>query len=217
MRKTRNGQRAIRGRPRRLADQEPPTDQKIRSTAVKLFYRQGYPATTTREITEECSITPGAMYNHYASKSDLLYRIIEDTHNALYQRLLDATEFSDLPSARLASFVQTFVEFHIARNEEALVANQEFKFLPKPRCNDIRQKRRAIRNLLEHIIQDGIVAEEFACPTRFDSNCVSLLATSIANMCLRVSEWYDETGSLGPEELGHFYAELTLKMLIRKY
>ncbi|HEX3795683.1 MAG TPA: helix-turn-helix domain-containing protein, partial [Acidimicrobiales bacterium] len=61
----------------RSAVDEPASGEGVRKTRVlsgpalrllkaadTLFYSQGAPATTVREITNACGLTPGAMYNH---------------------------------------------------------------------------------------------------------------------------------------------------------
>jgi oligopeptide/dipeptide ABC transporter ATP-binding protein len=58
-----------------------PLQQRLASAAVELFYRQGALATSVRQITEACGLTPGALYNHFDSKDQLLYVLVRDIHS----------------------------------------------------------------------------------------------------------------------------------------
>src|SRR5438477_4474521 len=51
------------------------TTDRLFDTASELFWRQGYAATTTREIATAFGIQQASLYHHMASKEDLLYRI----------------------------------------------------------------------------------------------------------------------------------------------
>src|SRR3954451_15678129 len=57
-----------------------PLQQRLAAAAVELFYRQGALATSVRQITEACGLTPGALYNHFESKDQLLYVVVRDIH-----------------------------------------------------------------------------------------------------------------------------------------
>ncbi|MDA2808569.1 TetR/AcrR family transcriptional regulator [Nocardiopsis suaedae] len=54
--------------PRRRTD----TRAEIRETALELFAKKGYTATSLREIAEGLGITKAALYYHFRSKQDLL-------------------------------------------------------------------------------------------------------------------------------------------------
>jgi hypothetical protein len=56
---------------------------RLLKAADTLFYSQGAPATTVREITNACGLSPGAMYNHFTSKDELLYVLVQYRHARL--------------------------------------------------------------------------------------------------------------------------------------
>ena len=57
--------------------------RRLLKAADTLFYSQGAPATTVREITNACGLSPGAMYNHFSSKDELLYVLVRYRHARL--------------------------------------------------------------------------------------------------------------------------------------
>ncbi len=58
------------------------TKQKIFETALKLFAKQGYKATTMRQIAKEIGIQQSAIYNHFKSKEAILDAIIDQLSNS---------------------------------------------------------------------------------------------------------------------------------------
>jgi AcrR family transcriptional regulator len=53
---------------------------RILDTASRLFYDQGYHVTGINQIIEEADIARASLYNHYASKTDLLLAYLDRTH-----------------------------------------------------------------------------------------------------------------------------------------
>ncbi len=56
------------------------TRQAIVSAAYDLFIRQGYAATSMRQIADRSGLALGGIYNHFSSKEDVFRAIIEERH-----------------------------------------------------------------------------------------------------------------------------------------
>jgi AcrR family transcriptional regulator len=56
------------------------TRQAILSAAYDLIIRQGYAATSMRQIAERAGLALGGIYNHFASKEEVFRAIIEERH-----------------------------------------------------------------------------------------------------------------------------------------
>lgn len=56
------------------------TRETILETAFELFSRQGYHATTMRQIAERSNLTPGSLYNHFTGKDDVFLAVLSDYH-----------------------------------------------------------------------------------------------------------------------------------------
>jgi AcrR family transcriptional regulator len=54
--------------------------RQIVDAAVKLFVKQGFHKTTTRQIAQAAGISIGSMYEYVASKEDVLYLVCESIH-----------------------------------------------------------------------------------------------------------------------------------------
>ena len=53
------------------------TRQRLLETAFQLFHEQGYHATGVATILREAGVNPGSMYHYFASKDDLLLKVLE--------------------------------------------------------------------------------------------------------------------------------------------
>lgn len=62
------------------------TRMAIEDAALELFMKQGYHATSMRQIADEAGLALGGIYNHFASKDELVQAIIVDKHP--YKRIL---------------------------------------------------------------------------------------------------------------------------------
>lgn len=66
------------------------TKTAILAAALDLFLRQGYHATSVRQIAAAAGIVPGAVYNHFASKQDIYLVLLHDAN--IYVALGDALQ-----------------------------------------------------------------------------------------------------------------------------
>ena len=70
--------------------------KEILAAAKACFARDGFHATSMRDIYRECGLSPGAVYNHFASKAEIVRALGEvRLRQALAQR--DAVELIDDP------------------------------------------------------------------------------------------------------------------------
>lgn len=62
------------------------TKERILETALELFAQRGYLGTSMSDIAQRLGITKAALYKHYASKQDILDRIVEQMARMDYAR-----------------------------------------------------------------------------------------------------------------------------------
>src|SRR5260370_3863304 len=133
-----------------------PLQCKPAEAAIDLFYARGALATTVREITGACGLTPGALYNHFSSKDHLLYVLVRDIHLQVDRQM--AATLADAgpdPAVQLASTVRFLVAHTALFKKQSRVASREFTVLTGVRCQEIRDIRRQMRDRLTGILLDG--------------------------------------------------------------
>jgi len=77
------------------------TTGRLFDAGAALFCRQGYGATTTREIAAAIGIQQAALYYHIASKEDLLYRICVSSLQPFLADVLPRVEQVECPTERI--------------------------------------------------------------------------------------------------------------------
>ncbi len=87
------------------------THQRVIQAALRLFGRQGYTATTTRQIAQEAGIAELTLFRHFGSKENLAVQVFFSVCTHLFEELRAATERESTPEARLRAFVHTLRQF----------------------------------------------------------------------------------------------------------
>jgi AcrR family transcriptional regulator len=186
----------------------------IARAALDLFFLKGFMATTIRDIAKVCQLTPGALYNHYPSKDLILYEIVKISHEEADRALTEAiTKAEENPNEQLFELVRTFVRFHCHHRREALVGNQNFRFLQEPYLNEIRASRIRIRRIFEDVLIRGHRDKNFWLPVVKGKPSPRIMAIAIGNMCITVAEWFVPNGPLTDEEVSKIYGTLALNLV----
>ncbi|HEY2505098.1 MAG TPA: TetR/AcrR family transcriptional regulator [Streptosporangiaceae bacterium] len=187
---------------------------RLAEAAIELFYQQGALATTVRDITAACGMTPGALYNHFASKDHLLFLLVRDIHlqadGGMAAVLAAAGED---PIVQLGAAVRYLVSHTARYKKRSRVANREFTLLTGPRRLEVTGLRRQLRDRFARILLAGAQQGSFSLVGGSDPVSATLTAATISTMCVRISEWTLENYPLALSELEDHYAELALRMV----
>lgn len=93
------------------APQTSPTRQLILDTAHDLFLKQGYAATSMRQIAGRGGLALGGIYNHFAGKEEIFQALILDRHP--YLQILPLLQ--NVPGDLLQDFLRNAA--HIIQNQ----------------------------------------------------------------------------------------------------
>jgi TetR/AcrR family transcriptional regulator, cholesterol catabolism regulator len=187
---------------------------RIAEAAIELFYNRGAGATTVREITAACGLTPGALYNHFASKDQLLYVLVRDVHQqADDQMRIVLAEAADDASYRLAAAVRLLVAQAAGSRKQSRVANREFTALSPTRRREIIAIRRQLRNRLTDVVESGAHSGQFSVIATRNRADAALTASVIATMCANISEWTRENHPMSLSDLQDRYVEMSLRLV----
>jgi AcrR family transcriptional regulator len=187
---------------------------RLAAAAIELFYERGALATTVRDITAACGLTPGALYNHFASKDHLLYLVVRDIHRVVDGHLavlLAATD--DNPVMQLTAAARLLVSHTALYKKRSRVANREFTLLTGSRRLEITALRRQMRDRFAEILLTGTKQGAFSLVGGDDLVAATMHAATIMTMCVRISESTLETSPLSVIALQDRYAELALRMV----
>lgn len=192
-----------------------PTAAKITAAAVELFYRQGYPQTSVREITAACGITPGALYNHFQSKEELLWEVVRDTHEMSERVAREALDGAGGdPVAQLRELVRAMTVMHSTNRLSAIVSRNEARRLPEPRAARALESQRWMRRTFERTLEAGVASGAFRLGLADGSDAYPpVVAKAILDLCVHCGLWFRPDGPLDTAQLAETYIALVLRMV----
>lgn len=182
-----------------------PGKRSIYDAALHKFHEVGYHGTSMRHIAAIADVNVASIYNHYASKQELLRQIMVDTMEDVLEATGQALEDAGPePSEQLRALMHAWVIFHTRRRPEALVSASELRSLePANRAEYVALRDRQQR-MFHDVIEAGVRSSEFA--TRFPEESTRAILT----MGATIATWYRPDGELSPEELAERYVDIAL-------
>lgn len=187
--------------PSRTKGQE--TAERVRKAALRLFAGSGYAAVSMREISAEVGVQPGALYNHFPTKQDILKDLML-THMA---ELLAAWDQMDLPEEMdpLERFVRFHIRYHLERADEVFIAYMELRNLEPENFAAVEAERRRYEAILTGILQAGSAAGRYAVDD------ARVATRAIIAMLTGIPTWYREGGSLSKDTIEELYLTMVRK------
>lgn len=189
-----------RGRPRKTADELEDGNRRreLLRSAAKLFRRNGFDATSTREIAAAAGMQSGSPFYHFPSKGALLFSVMEEgMHNAIarQQRALEAAGDRLAPAARLRVLVRNHFDVLLGPGSDFIPV-----MLYEGRSLNARQ-RRAIADLqseYETAWTPVLEALRASGHLRADVKLARLLIFGALNWS---AQWYDRRKGASLDEL----------------
>jgi AcrR family transcriptional regulator len=189
------------------------TRERIHDAGLTLFNARGYTGTSVRELADACGLTPGAIYNHYASKEALLFAIVDRVHDEADAILSDTLRVSRRdPPAQLEALAAAFTAFHIARPRETRVANRDYIYLPDGERDSIVRRRRRVRALFADVLRAGERDGSFSFGELGSEDAVQAASMAILNMVVLVAEWFDPAGPRSAHDTAALHGRLALRI-----
>lgn len=189
------------------------TRERIHAAGLELFNERGYTGTSVRDLAERCGLTSGALYNHYASKDDLLFAVVDRVHDladeVLSSALLGAGAGAE---AQLEALASAFTAFHIASPAATRVANRDYVYLPSAQRDSVVRRRRRVRALFAGVLRQGEREGRFSFAELGSEDAVEAASMAILNLVVWVAEWFDPSGPRSAEDTAALHGRLALRI-----
>jgi TetR/AcrR family transcriptional regulator, cholesterol catabolism regulator len=179
----------------------------IQAAAVRLFYEQGYNATSLKDIAKVVGMRPPSLYNYIDSKQKLLQDIMFDGISLLTADFDTAIARSEdvVEQIRLAAEALTWHNIH--RQTQAYVNTVEIPSLEEPARAELIRRRRAYVRRWAALIERGVAEGLAVAPEPM------LIAFNIVDLIAGLARWYQPSGRWSEASLIEHYGQLTLRML----
>jgi AcrR family transcriptional regulator len=180
------------------------TIEAIEKAGLRLIFQHGYEAMNLRDLAFEVGIQVGSLYNHIASKQELLFKIMrehmENVLEALDKTLRGPTDCV----VRMQTFVAFHVTYHTARKREVFVVTSELRSLEPQNYAVIIKYRREYEQRLIDILEEGVTRGVFHVAD------VRVASFAILAMLTGISTWYRSGGRLSKNEVIELYTKLIM-------
>ncbi len=140
-------------------------EQDILTATLELCSTPRWESVTVEQIAERAEVGKGTVYKHFASKDELLFRLMMRFYRGLL-RMLSEQMTGDSPRAQLRDAVERALCYHVAHGEYRYVVEYCERVDFKERANpawrdDLLELDRAFQAWAEPIIETGMAAGQF--------------------------------------------------------
>ncbi|WP_245283062.1 TetR/AcrR family transcriptional regulator [Aureimonas altamirensis] len=176
------------------------TASSIRREAERLFAARGYAAVSMRDIAEAVGIRVGGLYNHFATKQDILRDLLVRHMEELLAAWAQADPSGTSAEARLTAFARFHIRYHFERPDAVFIAYMELRNLEPANFAVVEGLRRSYEGRLRAILFEGrglFKVEDEAVATR------ALIA-----MLTGVTTWFRPGGRLSITDIETIYVDM---------
>ena len=132
----------------------------IVNKAAFLFRKNGFDATSMRELAENIGVEAPSLYNHIGSKNEILQKICFDTAGLFNSNLEKELKSSDTPFKRLENLIRFHIQKMVNNYDEVYVSDHEWRHLPDPFLTNFLNQRKKYEEKLVAIVKDSIEKNE---------------------------------------------------------
>jgi AcrR family transcriptional regulator len=174
---------------------ESDTKQKIIKASTDLFYEHGFVKASIRDIVRKVGVTNAAFYNHFKSKDEILYHIIEEIGTTLLEELQKAADANGDPKECLKEMIFRQVCLMSRRRKEIKIYMEEQYQLPTVMKKQAMKQHRRIYDFYKEKVS-GMKARGLMYG--LDATVVTFAIFAMMNWSYR---WFRDNGKLCIEEV----------------
>lgn len=133
-----------------------PRKEVILEKAAHLFRRNGFNATSMRDLAENVGVEAASLYNHINSKAELLQEICFKIANKFTGHMDEVVASDQTAIVKIEAILRFHIRQMIHNFEEVYVSDREWKHLTDPYLSNFKNQRRTHRQRIASIIEEGI-------------------------------------------------------------
>lgn len=178
--------------------------------AAELFSQRGYPATSMRDIAERMEMEAASLYNHIASKEEILFTICFSMADQFISAIDEVNDIYFNGEEKLRLAVKNHVQILTNKLPEAQVFLREWRHLNEDNLSRFIALRDRYEKGIETILQTGIDENVFQ---EVDKKFATLNILSSVNW---IVEWYKPNGKMSAAEVADKLCAFMLTGLNKK-
>jgi TetR/AcrR family transcriptional repressor of nem operon len=91
--------------------------EKIVHESLKLFSLKGFLSTSIHDILEASNTSKGGFYNHFASKEDLFFHVLDEARRIWREKNLSGLDEIEKPVEKITKLLENFRDKYLKNNE----------------------------------------------------------------------------------------------------
>lgn len=184
-----------------------PQRERIRHTAVRLFNKRGYEATSVKQLAQDLDMAPANLYNYYEGKEAILYDVMQVQLTELIQREVRIIKDVADPRRRLHSLAYDIVLNDLRDPLAAFVGRHNLRGLTGARRKEISRMMAQVRSNWLDAITAGVENRFWvASDPKLDS-------LSLLTLCSSAATWFSSSGTYSADYVASRTADLVLNAL----
>lgn len=176
----------------------------VLSVARDLFADQGYRGTSMKELASALEVGAPALYNHVASKQDILFAIMDTAMDRALDALEEALRGVDDVAEQLRRATESLVVDFLRYPAEVTICNVEVRNLDDATRPAIIAKRDRYARRVRSIIEAGCTSGRFATTTP------QLASYAVLELGNGAKSWFRPGGSLTHKDVAAAYGRFAL-------
>ena len=179
------------------------TAKRLLDLAARLFWQNGYAATTTRELAEALGLQKASLYYHIGSKEDLLYEICIESLGNIHEAVSQAVSEVRDPLRRVQVMIHAHVSSMLEDREKHATMLTELKALSPERRAEVVSRRDEYERLVRGILADAQEAGAFTpeIPAK-------QLELGLLNLLNWTIFWYQPDGDLSHDDIARLFERI---------
>jgi len=190
--------------------QEPPAvqtrEEEILSTALDIFFAQGYRAAPLRDLASTLGINVATLYHYFESKDEILFRLQYEGLGRLLtgaQAAL-ATTAEGSPEERMRALIRAHFRYHTEHYKIARLHFAEYRSLEPASRALVRERMKEYERLFTSLVAEGVASGHFC------TAAPKITAFAILGAGSQISYWYRPDGDLSPDEIVDIVTSLVM-------
>jgi TetR/AcrR family transcriptional regulator, cholesterol catabolism regulator len=172
------------------------TEARLLREAARLFRKQGYYRTSTRELAAALGMQSASLYHYMNTKEDLLAAICKRGNELMIEAVSAAIADDPPPKVAVQRAIRAHLATAIANRDVYLTTLAESKALSPKHRRDVERDRERYTDLLVHLLEEAQASGDF----RDDLPAEHLMLVLRNEMAWTIF-WFNSNGELTIDEL----------------
>jgi len=179
----------------------------VLETATRLFTERGYDAASIRDLAAALAMRPSSLYHHFPGKQHILFAICFGLQSDFNAAVMPVFHQGKGPVETIQDVLGEHIRFSLARRGEVLVNTRERRSLPPELRAQVNRLRRAYRDALVAVIEQGRRQGLFSVEDP------KLAAMAVFDMVNGMFQWFQARDQADVERIATTYVDAAVALL----